>query len=89
MPKAPNTAPGPLTEAVAEILRAERARRNFNDSTLAKAANVDRTAIGMILKGKKVPDIEVLESICIALGHTLTWVAAEAEDATSGLRLKA
>ena len=89
MPKAPNTAPGPLTEAVGEILRAERARRNLNDSTLAKVANVDRTAVGLILKGKKVPDIEILESICIALGRNLTWVAKEAEDATSGLRLEA
>jgi transcriptional regulator with XRE-family HTH domain len=89
MPKAPNTAPGPLTVAVGEILRVERARRNFNDSTLAKAANVDRTAVGLILKGKKVADIEVLERLALALGLTLTSLFKAAEDATNGLRFEA
>jgi transcriptional regulator with XRE-family HTH domain len=89
MPKAHNTAPGPLTVAVGEILRVERARRNFNDSTLAKAANVDRTAVGLILKGKKVADIEVLERLALALGLTLTSLFKAAEDATNGLRFEA
>ena len=89
MPKAPNTAPGPLTEAVAEILRVERGRRSLNDSTLAKLSGVDRIAVGRILKGLKVPDIEVLEQLAVALGRTLTWVLVAAEDATSGVRFEA
>ena len=88
MPKAPNSAPGPLTEAVAELLRAERGRRSFNDSALAAISGVDRIAVGRILKGLKVPDIEVLEKLALALGLTLTDLCKQAEDATSGLRLK-
>ena len=88
MPKAPNSAPGPLTEAVAELLRAERGRRSFSDSALAAISGVDRIAVGRILKGLKVPDIEVLEKLALALGLTLTDLCKSAEDATSGLRLK-
>lgn len=86
MAKGRNTAPGPLTAAAAEILRGERGKRGFNDSTLAKAAGVDRTAVGLIMKGAKVPDIEVLERLCVTLGRTLTWVVTQAETATEGRR---
>lgn len=88
MPKAPNTAPGPLTLAVAELLRVERGRRNLNDSTLAVLSGVDRIAVGRILKGLKVPDVEVLEKLAVALGMTLTTLCQKAEDATSGLRFE-
>ena len=89
MPKAPNTAPGPLTAAVAELLRVERGRRSLNDSTLAAISGVDRIAVGRILKGLKVPDIEVLEKLALALGLSLTELCKEAEDATNGLRFEA
>lgn len=86
MPKGSNSAPGPLTEAVAEILRVERGRRSLTDSAIARLAGVDRIAVGKILKGTKVPDIEVLESIAIALGSTLKDVLRKAEQATEGRR---
>jgi transcriptional regulator with XRE-family HTH domain len=89
MSKGPNTAPGALTAAIAELLRGERGKRGLNNSTLAEASNVNRTAVGKILSGKKVPDIEVLESLAIALGRSLTWVAQEAEKALEGRRYDA
>ena len=84
MPKAPNTAPGPLTAAVAEILRMEQGRFRLNDSSLARLAGVERTAVAKILRGDKVPDIEILALICAALELTLSAVSAAAEAQVAG-----
>lgn len=84
MPKAPNTAPGPLTAAVAQILRMEQGRFRLNDSGLARLAGVDRIAVGRILRGVKVPDIEILALICAALELTLSSVSAAAEEQVAG-----
>jgi transcriptional regulator with XRE-family HTH domain len=86
MPKGTNTPPGALTLAIAEILRAEMGRRSYKDAGLARASGVDRSAIGRIVKGQKVPDIEVLEALCVTLGRTLTSVLKEAEAASEGRR---
>lgn len=87
MPKAPNTKPGPLTKALADVL--VRYQGRMTDSHLANIAGVDRTATGKILKGTKVPDIEVLERLAMALGQTLTSVSKEAEAAVEGVRFEA
>ena len=86
MPKAPNTAPGPLTAAVAEILRMEQGLFRLNDSGLARLAGVDRIAVGRILRGVKVPDIEILALICEALELTLSAVSAAAEAQVAGTK---
>ena len=86
MPKAPNTAPGPLTAAVAEILRMEQGRFRLNDSGLARLAGVERTAVAKILRGVKVPDIEILALICGALELTLSSVSAAAEAQVAGTK---
>ena len=86
MPKAPNTAPGPLTAAVAEILRMEQGRFRLNDSGLARLAGVERIAVGRILRGVKVPDIEILARICVALELTLSAVSAAAEAQVAGAK---
>jgi transcriptional regulator with XRE-family HTH domain len=88
MAKGPNTAPGPLSEAVAEQLRAQRGKLNYSVAALARTANVDRTALGYILKGKKTADIEVLEDVCAALNLTLSKVVKSAEAAVEGLRFE-
>jgi transcriptional regulator with XRE-family HTH domain len=84
----PNTAPGPLSIAVSDFLRAEMGRRSLSDSGLSRLSGVHRSAIGKILKNKKVPDIEVLESLCVALGRSLTFVLKQAEGASEGRRFE-
>jgi transcriptional regulator with XRE-family HTH domain len=88
MPKGPNTPPGALTVAVAEILRAEMGRRSYKDAGLARASGVNRNAIGLITKAQKVPDIEILEALCVTLGRSLTSVIRDAELAAEGRRFE-
>ena len=72
MPKAPNTAPGPLTAAVAQILRMEQGRFRLNDSDLARIAGVNRTEVGLILRA--------------ALELKLSLVSAAAEAQVAGTK---
>jgi transcriptional regulator with XRE-family HTH domain len=78
MPKGPNTAPGTLTRAVAELLRVEKGRLMLNDSQISVLSGVDRIAVGLILRGLKVPDLELLNKLCLTLGTTVSSVTAAA-----------
>ena len=83
MPRAAKPAPGPLSLAIAEILRAQMGRLGVSRSAIARATNRSSTGIAEIIRGASQADVEQLDDICIALGLNLTKVIHEAEEQTS------
>lgn len=83
MPRAAKPAPGPLSLAVAEILRVELARLGRTKSDLSRQAGISRTVTSDIVRGLSQADIEQLDAMCQALGRSLTDVLKEADQATT------
>lgn len=82
MPKAPKRAIGPLQAEIAADLRAEVARRQVIQSSLAAAADISGAQLSELLAGKKHMDVEQLDRICFALDLKLRDVIERAEKAT-------
>ena len=80
MSSAPKPPTGPLSEAVAGILRAERGRLgDVSLKDLGDAAGISRQQVGLILRGEKQVDVEELDRLCYALGLQLVDVIRNAE----------
>jgi transcriptional regulator with XRE-family HTH domain len=74
---------GPITIAFGKVLREQRERAGLSQEGLADAADLDRTFIGMLERGKRQPTLESLFRIATALGISAsTLVARTAAGAT-------
>jgi transcriptional regulator with XRE-family HTH domain len=73
-----NVAPR-LTIAFAAAVKRHRKRRGVSQETLAEAAAVHRTYVGLIERGARTPTIDVAERIAKALGLSLSALIKEAE----------
>jgi DNA-binding Xre family transcriptional regulator len=67
MAKGKNSDPGPLTEAIADIIRARMAILRTNKARVAEATGIPRTTLGYIIDGSRVYDIEQLDKVCQSL----------------------
>ena len=79
MAKGKNSEPGPLTEAIAEVIRAQVGVLRTNKSRVADATGIARTTLGGIIDGTTVYDLEQLDKVCMALGLEIEDVLAKAE----------
>jgi transcriptional regulator with XRE-family HTH domain len=71
----------PLTLKLAEILRAELARRDWTQLELAARSGVPQPMISKILKGKRSHiTIDELDALCVALGLDAAEVLTEARE---------
>jgi len=80
MAKGKNSEPGPLTIAIAEVIRAEMGRKKTNKSRVAEVARIPRTTLGGMVDGSTVYDIEQLDRVCMALGLRIEDVLEMADD---------
>jgi len=62
-------------------------QNSMSKSELARKAGMDRTAVSDIVRGLQQADIEQLDSICQALGISMTEIIGKAEKATDSRRL--
>lgn len=83
MPRAAKPDPGPLSLAVAEILRAQVGRLGVPKTAVAAATGRSYTQVNEIIRGVSQADIEQLDDICQALGLDLTATIREAEELTT------
>lgn len=88
MPGASKPATSEITQVIASTLRAELARKNLPKVALARAVGVSDSQMNKLLNGTKQFDLELLDSICLALGLSLRDVIADADEKTA-LRLSA
>jgi len=68
-----------LSEKFGQAIRAIRLHKNLSQEKLAEMANLDRTYISMIERGKRKPTLDVAKSIADALGHRLTKIINDIE----------
>lgn len=83
MAKGTNSAPGPLTLAIADIIHERMAELRTNKSKVAEASGVPRTTLGPMVDGTSVFDVEQLDKVCQALGIDIEDVQKKAADKTS------
>jgi len=79
MAKGKNSAPGPLTKAIAEVIWLRISELRTNKSRVSEATGIARTTLGGIIDGTTVYDIEQLDRVCMALGVQIENVLADAE----------
>ncbi|MFC5930850.1 helix-turn-helix transcriptional regulator [Cryobacterium melibiosiphilum] len=80
------SAPGPLTQEIATIIRERMARMKINDLALSRAigeGRISRPQVQKIKAGTKQIDMEDLERICWALGLDFLATLAQADAATA------
>lgn len=82
MAKGTNTAPGPITAAIADIINERMGRLRTNKSRVAAATGIPRTTLGYIIDGTHVYDIEQLDKVCMALGVEIEDVLEKASKKT-------
>lgn len=83
MPTGTSTAPGPLTVAIAAILRGELAKQRMTKTAFAeRVGTVSRAQISKMLNGEKPIDIEDLDRMAFAVGRELKDLIKEAEALT-------
>lgn len=82
MPSGAKTPPGPFSQEIAAILRAQMARKQLNQSTVASAVAISQTQLSGILLARKHIDIEKLDELCYVLGLQLVAVLSEADEAS-------
>lgn len=88
MPRGTKPPTGPLSIAVADILRAKAARMKVSHAQIATSVGRSRQQIDAILSGAKHVDIELLDEIAYSLNYpTLIEVVEEAERDTADRRL--
>lgn len=83
MGRAGKPAPGPLTQAIAAILRAQQGRLNVSDVEIAKHVTFSRSQLNGLLNGTKHFDMEQLDQVCYALGLDAIDVIADADRETA------
>ena len=62
-----------------EVVREVRTRRGFSQEKLAELADLDRTFVSMIERGKRHPTLETAKSLAEALDVPLSTMIASAE----------
>jgi transcriptional regulator with XRE-family HTH domain len=62
-----------------EVVREVRNRRGLSQEKLAELADLDRTFVSMIERGKRHPTLETAKSLAKALGVPLSTMIASAE----------
>jgi transcriptional regulator with XRE-family HTH domain len=68
-----------LSEKFGQAVRILRLQKNLSQEKLAEMANLDRTYISMIERGKRKPTIDVAKSIADALGYKLSKIINDIE----------
>lgn len=72
--------PSPISMAIGRRIKECRHEVGKSQETLAFEAQVDRTYISAIERGKSNPSIETVANICSALGYTLAELFATLDD---------
>ena len=72
------TEPGPLTVAVAAILKRSFHQTDVTQETLGAAVGVSQSQMSKYLRGERVLDIDQLDAFCFALGLNIVDVVREA-----------
>lgn len=75
---------GELARHIAGVLRAEVARQQISQSALAAAVGLSQSQVSKYLTGKKAPNVDELEALCLAVGRSYLDVVTEAEDQAAG-----
>jgi transcriptional regulator with XRE-family HTH domain len=68
-----------ISERFGQVVRAARERQGVSQEKLAELAEIDRTYVSMIERGKRQPTLEVASRIAIALSMRLSEVIRRAE----------
>jgi transcriptional regulator with XRE-family HTH domain len=61
------------------ILRRRRLDRGLSQEALSELADVDRTYVGLLERGKRAPGLDISKRLAAALGVPLSELIAEAE----------
>lgn len=69
-----------LENAIAEVLKEERKKKNLSQEDLALLCSLDRTYISLIERAKRKPTIHTIYVICDHLGITLTYFISRVEE---------
>lgn len=69
------------SDAIADEIRAERARAHLTQKDVFEAAGIPRATYLRIETGQRVADTTQLARICLALGLKVSTLTARAEDA--------
>lgn len=75
--------PDQIHDEVIQQLRKLRAEQGFTLRELAARADIDRSYVGLLEKGKRRPTLLVLLKIAQALGYSLSQVMAMAEESAN------
>ncbi|TFC92024.1 MULTISPECIES: helix-turn-helix transcriptional regulator [Cryobacterium] len=82
MPSGGTTQPGPLSVAVAEILRREFNRSDFvSQKALGAAVGISQSQMSKHLRGERVLDVDQLDALCDALNLQIVDVVRSAQAA--------
>lgn len=68
-----------ISEKFGLSIRAIRLQKNLSQEKLAEMANLDRTYISLIERGKRKPTLDVAKSIADALGFRLAKIINDIE----------
>lgn len=74
---------GHLERAIAEVIRASMAERGWSAPQLAAASGLNRSRVYTLLGSKSPMTVSTLESLCAALGTSVSAVVREAEEAVA------
>ena len=70
---------GSFSRVFSQILRRRRLDRGLSQEALSELAEVDRTYVGLLERGKRSPGLEVAKRLATGLGVPLTDLIAETE----------
>jgi transcriptional regulator with XRE-family HTH domain len=68
-----------ISEKFGQVIKAAREQQNISQEKLAELAEIDRTYVSMIERGKRHPTLEVANRIAHALSMRLSEVIRRAE----------
>jgi transcriptional regulator with XRE-family HTH domain len=68
-----------ISERFGQVVKAIREKQNLSQEKLAELAEIDRTYVSMIERGKRHPTLEVASRIADALSMKLSEVIRRAE----------
>jgi ribosome-binding protein aMBF1 (putative translation factor) len=69
-----------ISERFGQAVKAVREAQGISQEKLAELAEIDRTYVSMIERGKRHPTLEVASRIAIALSLRLSEIIRQAED---------
>jgi len=68
-----------ISERFGQVIKAVRERQGISQEKLAELAEIDRTYVSMIERGKRHPTLEVADRIATALEMRLSTIIRRAE----------